>query len=206
MSGLTSATGSSNRGARARYLRNLNSPGNSPLAKILAPGQRFFLDPEVLVRTSSVSYSPASQEFGLASSLGHRTFLDQQRVAVPPGGAKQFAPAGTHQQWSPIPEFAGSKGRCFDPRAPFGRPARGERMANPTPASDKYPGELRGGRPEKMKVFSETNPTMRRASSVAGHGLIGTFAPHAHRADYEQPVSNCRRLQADCATFDAKST
>src|ERR1035438_5379345 len=58
----------------------------------------------------------------------------------------------------------------------FGRPIRGERMANPTPVSDGYPNQLRNGRPNKMKLFSIKNLAMTGALSVAGLGLIGVGA------------------------------
>jgi len=67
---------------------------------------------------------------------------DSKGVAVLSAGAKQFAPPGPHQRWLPSWELAGSKGWRIDPRAQFGRPARGERMAKPPPASIKHRNQL----------------------------------------------------------------
>jgi hypothetical protein len=70
--------------------------------------------------------------------------LDQQGVAVLPGGALVPAPSGPHQQGTPSRELLGSKqgppsvpgqGRRDDPQAVSGRLAWGERLANPTPQS-----------------------------------------------------------------------
>jgi hypothetical protein len=81
----------------------------------------------------------------MASARRRRRFdLDQQGVAVLPGGALVPAPSGSHQQGTPPWELPGSKqeppwvsgqGRRDDPQAVSGRLAWGERLANPTPQS-----------------------------------------------------------------------
>ncbi len=65
--------------------------------------------------------------------------LGEQSVAVPASGCITPAASVPHQRGVPPRELLDSKGWCGDPRAVIGRLTRGERVANPTPAVERYP-------------------------------------------------------------------
>lgn len=146
---LTFATGSSGCGPTSGYLRSLNACSNVTATKVLAPHQRIFSDSLARTRRASISYCVVNATVAAFSPPSPPTLLidcasqfDQKGLR----GSPRLIRVTRCPPWGSSPA---KKSAPFDSRPRFGRPIRGERMANPAAASIEDRNHLGNGGAEK---------------------------------------------------------